>query len=217
MREDLANKYIKGEGLEIGALHFPLKVPEGTKVTYVDIAPIDKLKQLNSEAKELDIILDNAETLANIDSCTQEFVIANHVLEHCENTILTLENWLRVLKPQGIIYCALPLKDHCFDRKREVTTFDHLLRDYVLGTEHSKAIHYYDWYANSELEGKKGDELDQVVALAMKNNQNVHFHVWNEHAMHEMFGVLSYRQNHQFDIVESVINGSEMIWVLKKV
>lgn len=217
MREILSNKYINGSGIEIGALHNPLKVPPSTHVTYVDIEPINKLKQLHSQAKELDIILDNAETLEHIESSSQNFVIANHVLEHCENVILTIENWLRVLKPQGVIFCALPLKDQCFDRNRQCTTFEHLCEEYVLGTDIYKKQHYYDWYANSELELKKDEALHNAVDTAMKNNQNVHFHVWDEFRQGQLFYKLSQRPNHKFDIIEYVINGSEMIWILQKI
>jgi hypothetical protein len=37
-REDLARRYLRGGGIEIGALTWPLRVPPGTRVRYVDPA-----------------------------------------------------------------------------------------------------------------------------------------------------------------------------------
>src|SRR5579862_7575882 len=43
-REELSMRYLRGEGIEIGALHRPLWVPSGVQVRYVDFMPSDALR-----------------------------------------------------------------------------------------------------------------------------------------------------------------------------
>src|SRR3954447_19465254 len=43
IREDVAARYLRGHGLEIGALNLPLRLPRGADVTYVDPQPHDEL------------------------------------------------------------------------------------------------------------------------------------------------------------------------------
>ena len=65
--ESIAKKYIAGNGIEIGALHKPLKVPESAKVKYVDRMSTSSLRkqypELNSELLpfEVELIYNNAE------------------------------------------------------------------------------------------------------------------------------------------------------------
>ncbi len=78
-------------------------------------------------------MIDDGETLSTIDSASQDFVIANHFLEHCENPIQTLRNFLRVLKDGGILYMAVPDKRFTFDVDRPVTTYAEPGRDLPAG------------------------------------------------------------------------------------
>ena len=41
-------KWLHGEGIEIGALHNPLEVPAGARVTYVDHLPVERLRELGT-------------------------------------------------------------------------------------------------------------------------------------------------------------------------
>ncbi len=213
MREQLSNQFIKGSGIEIGGLHFPLPVPEGTKVAYIDRMPLEQLKAENPtlDVQSLNIIVDSAESLSSVPDNSQDFVIANHVLEHCENPLLALENWRRVLKPGGVVYAAIPNKDHTFDIKREVTSQDHILKDYWDGPDESALDHYIDWYKNSTLEGLKGDALAKRVAEAHEARANIHFHVWDLKAI-ESLAQLAQFMFFKYHYVH--VNGSEVIVIL---
>ncbi|WP_051286491.1 methyltransferase domain-containing protein [Salinimicrobium terrae] len=59
-----------------------------------------------------------------------DFLISSHCLEHCANTLKTLNEWLRVLKKGGVMLLILPDKRYTFDHNRPVTTFDHLIEDF---------------------------------------------------------------------------------------
>jgi hypothetical protein len=101
-REMLAHFYLKGEGLEIGALHNPLTVGPKAKVRYVDRMSVPDLKKHYPELNNLPLvpvdIVDDGEHLKTIADGTQNFVIANHFIEHCSNPIETFRNLFRVLK-----------------------------------------------------------------------------------------------------------------------
>ena len=83
-RGAIADIYIKGAGIEIGALHSPLPVPKQAKVKYVDRMSVADLRKHYPEKKTSNLvavdIVDNGETLAMLANDSQDFVIANHFL-----------------------------------------------------------------------------------------------------------------------------------------
>lgn len=136
-RYTIAYTYLKGEGIEIGAMNFPVAVKKGVKVKYYDrisredshkIFPDIELKTL----VKVDILGDG-EKLDNIDSSSNDFVIANHFIEHCQNPVLTLENMMRVVRPGGYIYMAIPDKRFTLDVHRSITPLEHFIKDYEEG------------------------------------------------------------------------------------
>jgi SAM-dependent methyltransferase len=148
-RESIANMYIRGNGIEIGALHNPVRIPKSATVKYIDIMSIPGLRKqypdLDSR-KLVDVdIVDDGEQLAKISDSTQDFVIANHFLEHCQNPIGAMSNMLRVLKEGGVLYLSIPDKRYSFDADRPVTSIEHLLKDYQEGPEWSKKQHFEEW------------------------------------------------------------------------
>src|SRR5438094_350863 len=98
-RVAIANKYLKGEGIEIGALHSPLQVPPSVCVKYVDRMTVPDLRKQYPELDGLELvntdIIDDGERLDSIQDSTQDFVIANHFIEHCQNPMLALSNMFR--------------------------------------------------------------------------------------------------------------------------
>ena len=109
-RKTLASIYLHGNGIEVGALQFPLKLPRSAKVRYVDRLTIPDLRKhypaLESYKLAKVNILDDGETLGTIGDATLDFVVANHFLEHCENPIKAVTNFLRVLREGG--FCSSP-------------------------------------------------------------------------------------------------------------
>ena len=130
-RNRVAEPFIKGKGLEIGALHNPLKVPPGVQVQYLDRMTVEELRahypELHSEKLVAVDIVDDGEKLSKVQSATQDFVIANHFLEHCQNPLLAIENMLRVVKAGGILFLAIPDKRYTFDINRPIMPYEHLL------------------------------------------------------------------------------------------
>jgi SAM-dependent methyltransferase len=106
LRWELARRYIRGAGIEVGGLNQPLPVPVGVSVTYVDRASVHELNAYHpnlSSIKSPDIVAD-FELLDPIPAGSQDFLIANHVLEHVENPIAALVAVRRVLRTGGIAF-----------------------------------------------------------------------------------------------------------------
>ena len=218
-RQQLASRWLRGCGIEIGALHNPLAVSAKSKVTYVDRMDVEGLRrhypELSKESLMPVEIIDGGELLAKFADESQDFVIANHLLEHCENPIGTLAAWLRVLRSGGIAYIAVPDKRFTFDYARPATIWEHLLRDWREGFLWSREEHYREW---AELvESKPPQEIDAHVQELMNIRYSIHFHVWTSQTFREFFHRCETELNLPFTICEFVRNGTETIVVLKKV
>lgn len=217
VRRRMAHQYLRGAGIEIGALHNPLKVPRAVRVSYVDRMTVDELRRHYPELQREKLvnvdIVDDGELLATVPDGSQDFVIANHFIEHCENPLLALDNMLRVLKPVGVLYLAVPDKRFTFDADRPATTLEHLLVDSTLGAEQSRAAHYAEWvrYVNKVAEG---EEFDQEVDRLMAMEYSIHFHSWTQREMLEM--LLSVQQRHPFNIEMLIFNVEENICIIRK-
>lgn len=133
-RRHLALRHLPagGQGLEIGALHYPLPLPPGARARYVDHHTADELRRLRADAGpgivDTDLLADGF-ALGCIAGASQDFVVANHVLEHATDALGTLENWLRVLRPGGVLFVAVPIGERGADRGRAATPPEHFLED----------------------------------------------------------------------------------------
>jgi SAM-dependent methyltransferase len=182
-RDDLAFRYLRGDGIEIGALNAPLRVPASARVRYVDHAGPDELREIYAE--ELSMhgwplvepdVIDEGERLAKFPDESLDFVIANHMLEHVEDPIEALLHFLRVLRPGGILFLTLPDARRTFDRLRARTTVEHLLRDHRDGPEVSRREHYEEWARF--IEGVADEDVARRADQFATERARHHFHVW---------------------------------------
>lgn len=212
-----AHKFLRGEGLEIGALHEPEKVPRGVRVRYVDWKPVEELRrtypELDHRAMVHVDIIDDGSRLGTVADASQDFVIAAHVLEHFEDPIGALVNYLRVLRDGGVILLAIPDKRHTFDRDRPVTPVEHLLRDHHEGPEWSRRAHYDEWART--VGGAAGeDEARAAVEDLLARREAIHFHVFTQAAMLEMLAAVG--RLSPFEIALMYAAGNEVVFVLRK-
>jgi SAM-dependent methyltransferase len=157
-------------------------VPPGVRVTYVDRMTVDELRKQYPELADKPLthvdVVDNGETLEKFAAASQDFVIANHFLEHAQDPIGTLQNQLRVLKPGGVLYLAVPNRHFTFDKDRPPTTWEHMLRDHVEGPQWSYEGHLREWAAL--VDHTSGEALEAHVAHLRRINYSIHFHVWDD-------------------------------------
>lgn len=203
---------LEGEGIEIGALHFPLPVSEGVVVRYVDMATreenIRRFPHLDPDAIVETTYVCDGEKLEVIAEETQDFVIANHMLEHCINPLATLRNFLRVLRPGGLLFITLPDKRFSFDVKRPVTPFSHVEKDF-LQERTVEDLEVYEEWTRCVRPAQNSEELHA-------QQKNIHFHVWTQGEILEMFVEARRRLEFPLEIEWAAKNGGEFIVLLRK-
>jgi SAM-dependent methyltransferase len=183
-RETLATLFLRGEGIEVGALDHPLYLPERIRVKYVDLMPLETLKKTFPHLniiKGPDIV-DDGEKLTKVPDLSQDFVIANHFVEHSQDPIGTIKNFLRVLRPGGILYMALPDKRFTFDIGRPSTPFEHILKDHIEGPSWSRLEHFREAIATYG-DTTDPEELERCLEFEMNTVGHTHFHVWSQDDM----------------------------------
>lgn len=217
-RRVMSKFYLRGRGIEIGALHRPLPVRMGTKVYYVDRYDRKNLRKEYPELRSYNLvkvdITDDGEKLDKIASGSQDFIIANHFLEHCRNPLGTLETFLDRIKKDGILYIIVPDKRFTFDNKRDITSFAHIVRDYY--GKNSDDPHFLEVAAGGKRK-KITPELKRKAKELKESKYSIHYHVWDFDAYADF---LLNGQKFFKDAFETLVlmhNGDEIISILKKI
>jgi SAM-dependent methyltransferase len=217
-RSELARHFIRGSGLEIGALYCPLDVPLEARVTYVDRMTVEELRRHYAELADVDFtpvdVLDDGERLTTVPDESQDFIIANHFLEHCEDPIGTIGSHLRKLKPGGILFYAVPDKRYTFDFRRPITPLEHMISDHEQGPQHSRREHYEEWVRVVQDETGPGAE-DQACELEA-TGYSIHMHVWTEAEFLELMLYCRRRFANAFEIEAFARRSLEVVVVLRK-
>ncbi|MDP9268924.1 MAG: class I SAM-dependent methyltransferase [Acidobacteriota bacterium] len=188
-RRRVSDQFLAGEGIEIGALQRALPVGSKSRVRYVDYQTTAQLRKRYPELKWRRIAnveaVDDGEVLSSLAPASLDFVIANHMLEHCQNPLGTIRNHSSKLKIGGVLYYAIPEKTQTFDSERPVTPFEHLVRDDKEGPEWSREQHYWEW---ATLVNKfSGEKAAKWVQEMVATNYSIHFHVWDRQALFDFF------------------------------
>jgi predicted SAM-dependent methyltransferase len=147
-----------------------------------------------------------------------DFIICNHMLEHCENPLGTLRSHMRKLKVGGVIYLAVPDKRFTFDAKREITSFDHLIADDQNGPEASRLQHFHEW-VRYPMEIEDPEQIEQKARELMEINYSIHYHVWDNAAFQEflVFARVYLQRSFEVEHVQTNRSMSEIISILRRV
>lgn len=179
-RFKVSRKYLKGRGIEIGAFHAPTPLLDGCEADYLDQMSIEDIKKRFPAYEDhycvYPNVIDNGEVLKSIKDNSYDFLIANHMIEHTENVFKTIQNHLRVLKKNGILYYAIPDKRFTFDKNRDLTTYEHLKTEYFYGPEDFRYNHFYDFVTN--VSNLKCEEAISEARRLTDSGLDTHFHVW---------------------------------------
>jgi SAM-dependent methyltransferase len=191
----------------------------------VDRMTADQLRSEYPELADWDLtqvdIVDDGERLATIPEESQDFIIANHFLEHCENPLRTIETHLGKLRPGGVLFYAVPDKRFTFDFRRPVTPIDHMVADYEKGPEISRTTHYEEWcrFVLDHEAGEQGATDEWVASRAQAlegTGYSIHMHVWTQAEFLRLMLELRERLAEAFDIEAAARVGIEFIVVLRK-
>lgn len=214
-RYQMAKKHLCGIGIEIGALDRPLALPRRAKVYYLDHLFPEQLRvhypELSNKKFHVSIIGDG-EQLSFIRDSALDFLIANHLIEHCEDPIAAFETFARKLRPGGIIFMAVPDMHRTFDRNREETTWEHLLDDHEHGPQRSRFYHYQEW--SSKVKGLTGEAAERQAIELFTMKYSIHFHCWTQQSFKDFVSRMSLRT--PIRILEMRRWKNENIFILKK-
>lgn len=219
LRIKLAEMYLIGNGLEIGALHKPLNVPEGkVNIKYIDRLSTQDLKiqypDIDEPFIEVDII-DDGEKLTKIKDSSEDFIIACHFYEHCADPIQTLKNLLRVLKPGGGLLLGVPDKRFTFDIERPITSHSHIVIDHENGPQATRLKHFKEWV--KLVDGISDKKLaDARLKELLDMDYSIHYHVWDYNALVDHLLQTRLYLNEAFEIEIVARNLSENLIYLKK-
>jgi SAM-dependent methyltransferase len=218
VREGLAKKFLRGHGLEIGALQRKLRVPPECRVTYVDRMSLEELLQHYPEMARFELqrpdIIDDGETLGTIVPTSQDFIIANHFLEHCQNPIQTIENLLRVLKDGGVLYMAVPDKRYTFDNSRRLTTYAALEDTRKRGRRADIEDLYTEWAR--EVQHTPEESVSRLAKQLSSERYSIHFNVWTLDTLMNFLLRARVDFGLPFELTAIVSADNEVVFVLTK-
>ena len=201
----LSNIYLHGTGVKIRALNQPLCV-ENAKAKYTD--KMDEIMNIDC--------IDNEALLTKVQDEALDFILANDFLQYCENPIGAIRNFLRKIKKDGILFLTVPVKNKDdWDKNRELTSFDHLVKDDMDEGASSRYIHYKEWVTLVE---ERENEITKRTQELMDLNYNIHFHVWDRWSLIDFvkrinvyLGIPFRVESYQYDQEQE-----EIILILKK-
>lgn len=145
------------------------RISEGLTFQFDSSKP--KGRQYVAEATDLKMIQDK----------TYDFVISCHALEHSANPLRVLNEWVRVLKDNGRAVLILPHKEETFDRRRPLTTLQHLIDDLKKNTGEDDLTHLPEVLALTDVDRDWGTvDFDAFKKRCENNFKNrcIHHHVF---------------------------------------
>jgi glycosyltransferase involved in cell wall biosynthesis/SAM-dependent methyltransferase len=189
---DNGYRLLSGAGLEIGALHAPAALPAGAQVQYVDACGKREAMELFPELDpqrlvEVDHVVDiDAEGLARFGTGSQDFVIANMVIDHLANPVRLLAEAFRVLRPGGHLALSVPDRRFTADHARQSTSLEQVLDAYrrqVVRADDRQYVDYLKAVSPQVLEGN-ARAIDAAVRRCRGRRESVH--AWDSAAFSQL-------------------------------
>jgi SAM-dependent methyltransferase len=196
-REALS-EHVSGTGIEVGPGHAPFPVAAGVSVQFVDRLTSTEHHELFPELPpgmgfvEPDLVADlDTDRLAAIESASQDFVVASHVLEHLADPIGFLDDAYRVLRVGGVLLLLLPDRRCTFDRERDPTPLGCLIRDHEVAATVPDDEHLLEFLLGAD-QGPDfvlpQDPDDRARLFAWHRDRSIHVHCWTDDEFSDVLG-----------------------------
>jgi predicted SAM-dependent methyltransferase len=196
-----------------------MPMPAAARVKYVDRMTAEGLRKQYPELNDLRLvepdIIDDGEVLSTIAPESQDFIVASHFLEHCQNPIATLQTFMRVLRSDGVLFLVIPDKLHTFDKNRPSTTVEHIVRDFEEGPEWSREQHYRE-YARLVDHAASHEAEELRAQYLMGKDYSIHFHVWTKAEVLGLIAAAQEKYQLGYELRLFMDNGPEGIYILQK-
>jgi len=188
LRSYFADRWIRGDGVEIGPQCNPLRVNNGgARIKYVDRLLPESISAIHGLPVESlvrpDIVLD-ADSMSGFSDGSLDFIVANHLLEHMENPIRALEEWLRVLRTHGILFLSVPnYRSNEYDFTRQPVSVDHCIAVHksTSAEQHTahKMAHWREFVAQVDDIPENDPRFPEWVRRYAERDDRIHFHVFD--------------------------------------
>ena len=184
-----------GNGVEVGAMCFPAKLPKATSILYADIGTSDEIRRsieetgytgYRGEYPNVSIVFPpDRPPLESIKNSSLDFVYSSHSLEHSPNPVGALVDYLRVIKKGGIVYTIIPNSRFTYDRERQVTSPSILIKKFRQNIWNYTLEEYEDVYLNTVdhylyLGKSKNDARIAFESESLSHKGGHHIHVFDE-------------------------------------
>jgi SAM-dependent methyltransferase len=138
----------------------------------------------------------DAVDMSAIQSEKYDFVVNTNTLEHIANPIKAMKEFLRILKPGGLILLILPDKTSNFERTRSITKFTHLLYDYENDTAEDDLSHLGEHLLHCDPKFMCDPNIYDLLSFtqrSLKNFENrcFHHHVFDMNLLEQLFEFLN--------------------------
>lgn len=123
-----------------------------------------------------------ASDLSCIETAYYDFVLSSHCIEHLANPLRGLTEWIRVLKPGGLIVLVFPHRDGTFDHRRPVTPLSHLIDDFSANTGEDDLTHLDEVLELHDFDRSPGvGDFQAFKDRSLRNQENrcLHHHVFD--------------------------------------
>jgi SAM-dependent methyltransferase len=198
---ELIRRFCVGRGIEIGPGRNPMCDRSRTIL-------LDRFTENPDANPNPDIVADAARI--PIRDGALDFLFSSHMLEHHQDTLRTLYEWKRILKPGGIMFLVLPHHARTFDRHRAITTLQHHIDDYArLGEEpdysHCEEIRE-GWSKLEDFEQQRRQfeadwGMDMWDWTGRLRNGVIHFHVWSQKEIANLLRYIGLKIEYVIDLV----------------
>jgi SAM-dependent methyltransferase len=184
----LLRRYLRGSGIEIGALWRRFPISSSARVWYLDRmtrAALEKhYPELKGRILEPNLVADAARL--PVAPASLDFLIASHVLEHLPFPLAALRAWYEALAPSGALLLKVPDKRYTFDATRLRTPLARLIDEYRRPETLDFRAHYSDWSEKVGGMSPGTPEFEQDVEALMHQKYSIHFNVWTEDDVREL-------------------------------
>jgi len=198
---NLAHQYCDGKnGVEIGASNQNSFGLDKTKSLYYNLDISEEQSNTNQMFKiqPAEVHLYAVGDALPIQKECLDYVISSHVIEHFFDPIEAIKEWMRTLKPGGIIFMIVPHKERTIDRDREITPLqEHIQR-------HEKKLNISDY---AHLDSPYAHQRDHKVIdeetkrdkqwIPYQKDDHHHWSVWTTESFLKMC------QHFNLDVIET--------------
>jgi SAM-dependent methyltransferase len=217
-RSAVAQIYLSGAGIEVGAGDRPFPLPEGAHCYYGDVRDRAELVTYFGNERILVTGHIDAQTMAGIVSDSLDFVISAHVIEHLYDPIGSIRATVKTLKPDGVFVVVVPEMRQTWDRMRPPTCLEHVLADSRDGGQSTRLQAYIEHvkYVHPTITGEHfpDDEIEVRARAAMEAGMDLHVHAWRACDFLEILEFVSESVGITLEARISVVN--ENIYVLRR-